>query len=993
MPYPLKEIKPKLKSTLDLISKYIYTPIATLRVEIWKTPEPVPFDRRFSGEHKNIAIGESWGELWDCAWFHFTGTIPETAKGANVVLLIDISGEACIFDSNGCPVQGLTTVSSDFDYSLGRPGKRVVEITSCADGGEEIDLWADAGCNDLFGKYQDNGTLKEAHIAICNPNMRMLFYDFEVLHILLDNLPENSARAYSIMHSLNQASLLLNEYTDEEAALAREILAPELNKKGGDPSLSVSAIGHAHIDLAWLWPIRETKRKAARSFSTALMMMDKYPDYIFGASQAQLYAWVKEDYPALYEKIKEKIRLGRWEVQGAMWVESDTNVSGGEALIRQILYGKRFFLKEFQKDMRVLWLPDAFGYTGSLPQLLKKSGVDYFMTIKLSWSVHNKFPHHTFIWAGIDGSEVLAHMPPEGTYNSAASPLSIKKLEYENLDKGIVPECLLLFGIGDGGGGPGEEHLERLAREKNLDGLSPVTQEPAINFFSRLDKHRSKLKTWHGELYLERHQGTYTTQAKNKKFNRKLETDLRELEFVSMLAGLLRGHPYPAQKIESMWKEILLYQFHDILPGSSIKRVYDESLQRYEIIEGEISSLLQSAYNTLAGNSPAVFNTLSWQRNEWIKYDGAWFNVAVPSMGYSPLDSKPENRPLSMKADNNLLENDKLKITFNGDGSIKSIYDKEFSREAIAPGSDGNKLAVYFDDGDAWDISIQYPLRPAGNFVLQNSAVSLDGPRAELVQTYTFGKSLLKQRIILMHGSRRLDFVTTVDWHESDKMLRTSFPVNVSALDATCGIQFGSIKRPVFANTSHDMAKIEICAHKWVDLSEPGYGVALMNDCKYGYYVHENVLDLNLLRSTGFPGVNADRGTHEFTYSLFPHTGDHIAGNVMQEAYELNMPLRIVPAHAGLDRQTGSMSLVEVDQKNIIVETVKKAEDSDSMIVRLYECSGMSTVANLKFGIKPRKIVPVDLMENETGNPEEYNEFTTLSFKPFEILTIKLVFQ
>lgn len=991
MPYPINEIRPHLKNTLALISKSIFTPIATLEVDIWKTHEPVPFNKRLMGEHKKIIIGDSWGELWDCAWFHFKGVVPDSAAGNKVVLLIDISGEACIFDKDGCPIQGLTNVNSDFDYSHGRPGKRVVDIAECAVGGEKIDFWADAGCNDLLGKYQDSGVLKEAHIALCNQNMRMLYYDFDVLYTLMSNLPENSARAFSIMHSLNRASLVLNEFNDQEAALARAILIPELNKKGGDPSLSISAIGHAHIDLAWLWPIRETKRKAARTFSTVLMMMDKYPDYVFGASQPQLYAWVKEDYPALYEKIKEKIRIGRWEVQGAMWVEADTNLSGGEALVRQILYGKRFFRDEFQKDINVLWLPDVFGYTGSLPQLLKKSGIDYFMTIKLSWSVHNKFPHHTFLWAGIDGSEVLAHMPPEGTYNSSASPFSVKKTETEYLDKGIAPECLLLFGIGDGGGGPGEEHLEKLAREKNLDGLAPVTQEPSIDFFNRLNNHRSEYKTWHGELYLERHQGTLTTQARNKKFNRKIETDLRELELISMLANLLAGYTYPVTKIESLWKEVLLYQFHDIIPGSSIKRVYDESLQRYEIIGAEISTLLQDAYNNLTRNdSPLVFNTLSWQRTEWIKHDDRWFKVTAPSMGYSSLVDQAEHQPLPSKVEHNLLENDKLRVVINEDGSIKSIYDKEYSREAITPGSAGNKLAVYFDDGDAWDISIQYPQRPAGNFVLQNSSVSLDGPKVELIQTYTYGCSRLEQRIVLMSGSRRLDFITNVDWHENSKMLRASFPINVSALDATCGIQFGSIKRPVFANTSFDMAKNEICAHKWVDLSEPGYGVALLNDCKYGYYTHENILDLNLLRSTDYPGKNADKGLHEFTYSLFPHAGDHIAGNVIQAAYELNMPLRIVLPRMDSQKRSDTISLIEVNNPNIIVETVKKAEDSNDMIIRLYECHGMSTEAKLKLGAIPKKVTLVDLMEKEIQIINQHDQFVHLNFKPFEILTIKL---
>jgi alpha-mannosidase len=373
----------------------------------------------------------------------------------------------------------------------------------------------------------------------------------------------------------------MNEYSEAEAGNARSVLAKELNKQGGASSLKISAIGHAHIDLAWLWPLRETRRKAARTFSTALMLLEKYPNYIFGASQPQLYAWVQQDYPALYEKVKKKIAEGRWEVQGAMWVEADTNIAGGEALVRQILYGKKYFQKEFNQDMRILWLPDVFGYSGALPQILRKSGIEYFMTTKLSWNIYNKFPHHTFLWSGIDGSEVLAHMPPEGTYNSAASPTSIHKAEAEYMDKGIADECLMLFGIGDGGGGPGEEHLERLERERNLEGLLPIKQEPSIQFFDRLALQRENYKKWHGELYLERHQGTYTTQAKSKRYNRKIEILLRELEFISVLAQLERNESYPDETIERLWKELLLYQFHDILPGSSIHRVYEESLHHY----------------------------------------------------------------------------------------------------------------------------------------------------------------------------------------------------------------------------------------------------------------------------------------------------------------------------------------------------------------------------------------------------------------------------
>jgi len=847
----------------------------------------------------------------------------------------------------------------------------------------------------LFGNYTDNGILKEAHIAICNGEMRALLYDFDVLFGLMKVLPENSARAHSIFHALNKASLVLNDFTEDEALLARKILLPELQKKGGDPSLSISAIGHAHIDLAWLWPIRETKRKAARTFSTALMMMDKYPDYVFGASQPQLYAWVKENYPELYKKIKKKIAKGRWEPQGGMWVEADTNVSGGEALVRQLLYGKRFFKQEFNKGMRVLWLPDVFGYSGALPQLLRKSGIDYFMTIKLSWNVHNKFPHHTFIWKGIDGSEVLAHMPPEGTYNSEASPLSIKKAENEYIDKGVATECLMLFGIGDGGGGPGESHLERLQREKNLDGLPPVKQEPSINFFDRLNTARASYKTWVGELYLEKHQGTLTSQSRNKRCNRKTEIALRELEFISTVAHVRGSRIYPDAVLEDLWKETLLYQFHDILPGSSIKRVYSESLNRYKEMSDIISAYLKLAYSSVFPNTPVVYNTLSWHRTQWIKHKDSWFKVTVPPMGYAPLKiiKQDYSKDAFAEADSNSLENDILRVIFGEDGSITSVFDKEAGSEVLKHGAKGNVLTVYHDHGDAWDFSIQYNKRPSMRFNLEASHYEKDGPRVVMYQTYTYGNSRIEQSIMLTNGSRRIDFETKAYWQEDNKMLRTSFPVDISAMDATCDIQFGSIKRPTHENTSFDMAKYEISAQKWVDISQPDYGVALLNDCKYGYCVNGNTLDLNLLRSPGYPDESADRGEHLFTYSLYPHLGDHITGKVNQAAYELNMPLTIQESHMSSsfpENYGESFSFIELDNDSVVVEAVKKAEDSEDVIIRLYECNGSTVPVKMKLGITPESVFLTNLMEQELQEAKLKDNIIEIDFKPFEIITLKL---
>lgn len=1002
MPYYINQYKRSIQLFKDKVEQAIYDKVEVLDITAWVTSEPVPFSERTIGQKLLLGINDSWGELWDCAWFNFKGIVPKKATGKKVVLLIDISGEICIFDETGSPVQGLTNISSEFDLSLGKPGKRVVQLYTEAEGGEYIDIWADAGCNDLFGYYRDSGSVKEAHIAICNEEMRQLYYDIEVLQELMQQLPEDSARQRKLLFSLVEASNLMNKFDEEEALQARKILAKELNKKGGDESLRLSAIGHAHIDLAWLWPIRETIRKGARTFSTALRNMETYPDYVFGASQPQLYQWMKESYPQLYKKIKQRVAEGRWEVQGAMWVEADTNVAGGEALVRQVLYGKKFFKEEFDKDIRVLWLPDVFGYSAALPQILKKSGVDYFMTIKLSWNSFNKFPHHTFLWKGLDGSKVLAHMPPEGTYNSSAAPRAILGAEKEFLDKGVSEECLMLFGIGDGGGGPGEEHLERLKREKNLNGIIPVKQEQSIEFFERIEKDIDKYKTWSGELYLEKHQGTYTTQAKNKYYNRKLELALRELEYASVMALVNQGKRYPQEEIESLWKEVLLYQFHDILPGSSIKRVYDESIERYEYIykrtieltksanQGAFSAVVESDRSNIA----LITNSLSWDRNEWVKVKECWIKAKVSSMGYTVINKYDSEKAVlvdEINIETNTIENDMMKILFNKDGSIASVYDKKYSREVLDICYSGNVLTIYDDkDGNAWDFSPLNSERPMEYFILQSSSRRIDGPKCINKQVYVYNSSTIVQEIVLTAGSKRIDFNTTVDWKETNKMLRTSFPVNIFSNEVTCDIQYGNIKRPTHENTSWDMAKYEICAQKWIDLSQGDYGVALLNDCKYGHKVKGNIMDINLLRSTTNPGIEADQGVHQFTYSLYPHEGDYKTGEVIQAAYELNVPLNIMYLKSDCNITALDSSFIKIDAKNIIIESVKKTEYGEDIIVRLYETYGCGVKAKLNFGFNVAKLQVVNLMEEAIESNSFDKNTNELAFNPYEIHTLRI---
>jgi alpha-mannosidase len=576
----------------------------------------------------------------------------------------------------------------------------------------------------------------------------------------------------------------------------------------------------------------------------------------------------------------------------------------------------------------------------------------------------------------------------------------VLKAEQNYLDKAVSDRCLMLFGIGDGGGGPGEEHLERLQREADLAGLCPVVQEPASAFFRRIARDGERYGSWVGELYLERHQGTFTTQARTKRFNRKIELGLRELEFVAAVASQFAAAPYPREELEQIWKEVLLYQFHDILPGSSITRVYQEATARYDALTKQVEAMIAAADAALcsridrsgAERPVVVVNSLSWERTGWLELASGWIEAKVPALGYAVIDAGLRADFMPPRASASEIENEKLRIVFNTDGSIRSCFDKEHSCSVLAPGAAGNILAVYRDDGDAWDIPTRYRDSPPEKFALESTEAFEQGPRAVLRHIYRFGRSLLQQDIVLFSGSRRVDFVTMVDWHEQGRMLRTSFPVGVVANEATCDIQFGSIRRPTHRNTPADFAKFEICAHKWLDLSDRGFGIALLNDCKYGHYVRDNILDLNLLRSPEYPDPVADRGRHHFTYSLYPHAGDHVAGMVARVGYELNVPLRPLSAGPGSGPLPARGSWLQVDAPNIVIETVKQAEDGRGLIVRLYDSAGASTKTILRCSFEVAEVAMTNLIE---GDPEALSfagsGAVRLEFRPFEIHTVRLL--
>ena len=973
MPYFDKRHREVVKKVLEKLRLCMYTPVAPLKAVCYRTKEPVTYENRMCGEYKELNIGDEWGEQFDCAWFHFTGKIPESCAGEKVVVAIDVNGEGLIFDDEGVPVRGITCISYALDNKKGTGSKRIYIVAEEAKGGEDVDIWMDAGCNALFGNYKAGG-LEEANIAVQNDIARAAYYDTFILDDLLDTLDPKSSDYTAILYGMYEASLGLKIYSPEEIAEYGKTVRA-LYRKGGEGYLKFIGMGHAHIDLGWLWPVRESHRKGARSFATALYLMDRYPWYKFGASQPQLYQWIKEDHPKLYEKVKQKVKEGRWEAQGAMWVEADTNLSGGEALVRQLIHGKRFFRDEFGVEVKNLWLPDVFGYCGSLPQILKKAEVDYFVTQKLSWNQHNRFPHHTFMWQGIDGTQIFSHMLPEDTYNGPLRPTFLKHAEKNYNESHISDEAMILFGVGDGGGGPGTEHLERYLRVKNLRGVCPIENDFAQPHLERVEqKTRGKLATWAGELYLERHQGTYTSQALNKYYNRKSEFALREVEFALELCG---EKDYPREKLDKIWKEVLLYQFHDIIPGSSIKRVYDESRARYREMLSEINEIIENSYKKVANGKKTVFNSLSWDRTEVINCDGQPKKAVIPALGYTSVFSDVDLSGLEIGE--NSIENENLKVIFDEDGALVSLFDKKYNREALSAKS--NMFAIYEDtDGDCWDIDILYTDKSPEYFSLIGSETYLEGAKAICKQYYQYNSSTLTAEISLVAGGEILEVKLHADWHENEKMLRVSVNADILSDHTNFEIPYGKISRANNDNTSWQRAQFEVCGHKWVDISQSDYGVALLNDCKYGFRTIGKCIDMNLLRSQNTPGENADRGEHDIVYAIYPHIGNESEGEVSKKAYELNSPIRIIDGEIG--NSCGQM--FKVDGK-IVVESIKRAENSETYVIRAFEPYGNNANATFTFN-EETTLTESNFLENPVAEPVS-SEVHPIRFKPFEIKT------
>ncbi len=820
---------------------------------------------------------------------------------------------------------------------------------------------------------------------------------------------------------------------DASLAKAHSLLKNALYLKPKQADAVVSCVGHTHIDVAWLWTLAVTRDKAVRSFSTVLELMRRYPEYIFMSSQPQLYQYVKETAPEIYAQIRQRVQEGRWEPEGSMFVEADCNLASGEALVRQILYGKRFFREEFQKDNHILWLPDVFGYSAALPQIMKKSGIDYFMTTKISWNETNKLPYDTFYWKGIDGTKILTHFIPTQdyvsqtrsgmsstefrtgfttNYNGMLTPSETKGAWQRYQQKKLNREVLCSYGYGDGGG-PTEQMLEAQRRMAyGLPGMPATRQSTALEFFHRLQKdlEGKDVPTWTGELYLEYHRGTYTSMARNKRYNRRSEFAMTQLEILSTLAKTLLGRPYPSQMLLDNWQVLLRNQFHDILPGSAIWEVYEDSKKEYEQLLKEVGNESRDALGALAQEigGTVVFNPTGQKQSGLVKVnadcpealqqcsDGsalAWAQD-VPAMGYARLTrNAPQAGPISISPQR--VETLFAVISFNEKGQIASWYDKMGRRELLAGNRCGNVLMTYEDKPyiyDNWNIYDYYHEKIWPIDELVHVEVTENGPyRSALNFVWSYQCSTVEETMYFYSFSPRVDIDFHADWQEDQLLLKALFPLELNTSEATFEIQYGNVRRSTARNTSWDQARFEVCYHKWMDVSEGGFGVSFLNDCKYGVSVEENTVGLSLLKCGRDPNPQADREVHQAVYSILPHVGSWQDAGTAAQAYQLNNPMIAIFANDSASTLPPQYAPVVTDAQNIMLEVLKQAEDGDGTILRFYEFENCRTDVRLEFAQSWSQIWLCNLLEEEQTLLAEHTNSCTVPTEPFGIITLMLI--
>ncbi|XP_058011901.1 alpha-mannosidase 2C1 isoform X1 [Ahaetulla prasina] len=999
---------------------------ALASLSYFETSKRIPYSEAIREKFSPIKVGDSFGQTfsvtflrWHTCWFKVELSIPKKWTGKEVHLLWESDGEGMIW-RDAQPIQSLTREGEKTSYML-------------TDSLKETDshgftLYLEVACNGLFGAgkgsmiappdLDQTFSLNRAELVVYNQDVHELLVDFEILLDMAKLLGEENQRSFQALYVANQMVNLCDVNNPATFRAAHELARSVFCQKNGDSQHIIHAMGHCHIDTAWLWPYEETVRKCARSWVTVIRLMEKNPDFIFVCSQAQQFEWVKTYYPGLFAAIQEFAKRGRFIPVGGTWVEMDGNLPSGESMVRQFLQGQRFFQQEFGKLCLEFWLPDTFGYSAQLPQIMCGCGIRRFLTQKLSWNLVNTFPHSTFFWEGIDGSQVLVHFPPVDSYGLSGRVDEMLKTVKNNKDKGRMNHSVALFGFGDGGGGPTQKMLDRLQRMKDTDGLPRVQMSVPDQFFSALEKEKAQLCTWVGELFLELHNGTYTTHGQIKKGNRECERLLHDIEILSSLALVQkRSFQYPSAQLQQLWRLLLLNQFHDVLPGSCIQLVAEDAMRYYSEIRSSGAQLLKEVTHSLCGELLAskdqssdtilVVNTLPWERTEVVSKTGpqgteALALVTVPSLGFCAVQesfSPPHPVTVNKEADGSVtLANGIIQACLDPLGRMASLSLLHPKREAVPEGYQANQFVI-FDDvplyWDAWDV-MDYHLetrKPITHLLKPLEISTLGGLRGSVTFSLQLSeRSILTQEVILDAASPYISFRTQVDWNEAHKFLKVEFPAKVRSPNATYEIQFGHLQRPTHWNTSWDWARFEVWTHKWVDLSEHGFGVALLNDCKYGCSVHDNVMSLSLLRAPKSPDATTDIGRHQFTYAVMPHLGSFQEAGVIQQAYSLNFPLHVTKgAPPGPYPVWSAFSVLS---PAVVLETMKQAEDrSDALVIRLYESYGSTVDTWLQVGFPIQEAVMCDLLERPDPNTSLVLEedLLKLSFQPFQILSILLV--
>ncbi|MEV4046448.1 glycoside hydrolase family 38 C-terminal domain-containing protein [Streptomyces sp. NPDC049744] len=1004
MHYDRSLVEARLKRVLDeRVRPALYPESVPLDVAVWNAPgEPVPVEEGLAAEPRPIEVGARWGAPWGTSWFRVTGTVPKEWAGRTVEAVLDLGFdenmpgfqcEGLVYRPDGTPVKGLN------------PRNQWVRIGAPVEGGEEVRLHVEAASNPVILDYhpfvptqlgdkdtagsEPQYTLTRMDLAVLDETVWDLVLDLEVLGELMAELPVESPRRWEILRAVDKALDAIDlQDVNGTAEAARSRLTEVLSAPAVPSAHRISAVGHAHIDSAWLWPLRETVRKVARTTSNMTALLEDEPDFVFAMSQAQQWAWVRDHRPEVWARVKKAVADGRFVPAGGMWVESDTNMPGSEAMARQFVHGKRFFLDEFGVENDEAWLPDTFGFAAGLPQIIKAAGAKYLLTQKISWSQTNKFPHHTFRWEGIDGTRIFTHFPPVDTYNCSMKGSEIAHAAKNFKDKGVARHSLAPTGWGDGGGGTTREMVAKAARLRNLEGSATVEWETPHAFFEKAEAENPAPPVWVGELYLELHRATLTSQAKTKQGNRRSEHLLREAELWAATAAVRAGFPYPYDDLDRIWKTVLLHQFHDILPGSSIAWVHREARATYDRVAAELDAIIDAAQRALAGegDTPLVFNSAPHAR------------AGVPAGAAAPPASDGRTDLAPRPGGGHVLDNGLLRVEIDDRGLVVSAYDLAADRETIAPGGAGNLLQLHPDFPnmwDAWDVDEFYRNTVTDLTDADEVAPGDDGASVRIVRS--FGSSRVTQVLTLAPGERRLEVDTEVDWHETEKFLKLAFPLDVHAERYASETQFGHFHRPTHTNTSWEAAKFEACNHRFVHLEEPGWGVAVVNDSTYGHDVTRTVrgegdqgttttVRVSLLRAPRFPDPETDQGVHRFRHALVPGAG---IGDAVREGWRINLPERRLTGGAG-----EVAPLVTVDRDAVVVTAVKLADDgSGDVVVRFHEAHGGRTRAALTTGFAVTDVQVTDLLERPLADaeaPRADGDRIAVSLRPFQLMTLRL---